>query len=250
MTPHHHNRAAKVLPVLLALWLLQGCAQVSTQSRPADTERPPKIEAPSPVSPEAPAVEKTPTSVTPEEVPPGEEPFPEPETSVSDGSEAPAKAAALLPLPREEEARVKPTPMAPEPTPCVHIVRWKGATLSLIAQWYTASWKNGEVLARANPGIDPDRITIGNRIRVPESLLKKRKPMPFEFIPPSPSRTRQKSTAGEPRADAEEVVLFGPTEATTRHEPAPEGNELFEPEEIAGKPAEIPEETGLFGPVE
>ena len=183
-------------------------------------------------------------SVTPEE------PSPEPDTSVSDGSEAPAEVAALSPLPREEEARVKRRAMAPEPIPCVHVVRWKGETLSLIAQWYTASWKNWEVLARANPGIDPDRITVGNRIRVPESLLKKRKPMPFEFISPSPGRKRKKSTAGQPRTDADEVVLFGPTEATTRHEPTPEGIELFEPAEIAGKPAEIPEETGLYGPVE
>ena len=73
--------------------------------------------------------------------------------------------------------------------------------------------------------------------------------MPFEFIPPSP-RSQQKSTDGEPRAHAEEVVLFGPTEATTRHDPAPEGIELFEPEEIAGKTAETPEESGLFGPME
>ena len=74
--------------------------------------------------------------------------------------------------------------------------------------------------------------------------------MPFEFISPSPSRTRQKSNAGEPRTDTDEVVLFGPTEATTRHEPAPDGIDLFEPAEIAGKPAEIPEQAGLFGPVE
>jgi hypothetical protein len=201
MIPSPHKTTAKVLLVLVSLWILQGCAQVITQSRPVDAGRPSEVET-------------------------------------------------LLPLPREEEARVKPPPMAPEPTPYVHVIRWKGETLSLIAQWYTASWKNWEVLAMANPGIDPDRIMVGNRIRVPESLLKKRKPMPFEFIPPSPSRTRQKSTAGEPRTDADEVVLFGPTEATTRHEPAPEGIKLFEPAEIAGKPAEIPEQTGLFGPME
>jgi len=230
MNPRHHRNAVKILPVLLALWIFQGCAQVSTQSRPVDLGRPSEVEGPPPAALE--------TSTH------------EPENSVSDGSEASAKVASLAPVRREVAVRVEPTPMEPKPTPYVHLVRWKGETLSLIAQWYTASGENWKVLARANPGIAPNRIEIGDSIRVPESLLKKRKPMPFEFISPSPGRTRQKSTAGEPRNHTEEVVLFGPTEATTRHEPAPEEIELFKPVEIAGNPEEIAEETGLFGPVE
>ncbi len=69
----------------------------------------------------------------------------------------------------------------------VHTVRWPGESLSLIAKWYTGSYKNWKALAEANPKLDPNRIRIGENIVIPEKLLKTRKQMPRDFVPsPSP----------------------------------------------------------------
>ena len=163
-----------------------------------------------------------------------------------------------------------PSPATPEST-YVHVVLWQGETLSSIADWYTASWQNWEALARANPEIDPKRIKIGDRIRIPEALLKTRKPMPFDFLSPPASKEavepaapppepvdkpdRARTLEGGETSDTREsppgeAELFVPSEAKAQPVAVPEEMELFGPGEIAGKPAEVQEETGLFGPME
>jgi hypothetical protein len=59
-----------------------------------------------------------------------------------------------------------------------HTVRWPGESLSLIASWYTGSSENWRKLARANPGLNPNRIKGGNVIMIPTSLLKTRVALP------------------------------------------------------------------------
>ena len=59
-----------------------------------------------------------------------------------------------------------------------HTVRWPGESLSLIASWYTGSFKNWRKLAKANPGLNPNRIKGGNVIMIPPSMLKTRVPLP------------------------------------------------------------------------
>ena len=59
-----------------------------------------------------------------------------------------------------------------------HTVRWPGESLSLIASWYTGSSKNWRKLAKANPGLNPNRIKGGNVIYIPPSMLKTRVPLP------------------------------------------------------------------------
>ncbi len=179
-----------------------------------------------------------------------EEPSPEPASSATDTPEAPAQVAALMPIPQEASETVQPPAIETDPTHFVHVVRWKGETLSLISQWYTGTWRNWEALADANAGIDPDRITIGNRIRIPERLLKTRDLLPTEFIP-APSGPLQPKNKEERSVEAGTGIdLFGPVEAAVRQEPDPEEMELYEPEEIAEASAGVPEETGLFGPME
>ena len=63
-----------------------------------------------------------------------------------------------------------------------HKVKWRGESLSIIAQWYTGNGENWKVLAKINPGIDPIRIQIGERIRIPENLMKTKKSMPEGFV--------------------------------------------------------------------
>jgi len=231
-----HMRLAKVLMVLSSLWMLLGCAQVATQSRPVPAERPADAEPRPSVRPEAPGQVEPPSPVTPESI--GE----------------------------AEAALVKPEPLF-----YLHVVRWQGETLPLIAQWYTASSDNWKQIKKANPGIDPNRITPGNRILIPTSVLKEPRPMPFDFLPPppvskkpSPSPTARippkkqeetpilepAPTPGRSTLLPEGIELFGPREASAAPATIPAEMELFGPAEIAERPAAIPEETQLFGPVD
>ena len=63
-----------------------------------------------------------------------------------------------------------------------HKVKWKGESLSILAHWYTGNAENWKVLAKINPGIDPNRIQMGERVRIPENLMKTQKPMPERFV--------------------------------------------------------------------
>jgi hypothetical protein len=162
-------------------------------------------------------------------------------------------------------------PSKPAPRFYVHVVRWQNETLSFIAEWYTASWQNWEVLAKVNPELDPKRISIGENIRIPETLLKTRKPMPFHFLPTAggkkveqpappprtpvekPDRVRPlevEEKAHVPKTLPKVVELFAPEEDNSQPTVVYEEMDLFEPEAIAGTPTENPEEIGLFGPVE
>jgi hypothetical protein len=62
-----------------------------------------------------------------------------------------------------------------------HKVQWSGESLSLIAKWYTGQYANWKTLAQANPGLDPDRIDIGNIIYIPPESMTTQKPLPYKM---------------------------------------------------------------------
>lgn len=64
-----------------------------------------------------------------------------------------------------------------------HIVQYPGETLSIIANWYTGSGRNWELVLDANPGVDPRRIRLGDLIRIPRELLTREDPMPRSAVP-------------------------------------------------------------------
>ena len=64
----------------------------------------------------------------------------------------------------------------------VHQVRWRGETLSLIAKWYTGHYNNWKALAQANPGLNPDHITLGNRIQIPPEMMKTKMRLPRKVV--------------------------------------------------------------------
>ena len=74
---------------------------------------------------------------------------------------------------------------ASEPAPYIHTVHWRGETLSLIAKWYTGKWRNWKALAKANSNLNPNLIRIGDKIVIPQELLKNRDPMPVHVLPSS-----------------------------------------------------------------
>ena len=129
-----------------------------------------------------------------------------------------------LPVPVEikpgTDAVVKKTPpevKPPSPTSelsfYIHRVRWPGETLSIIAQWYTGSWKNWKSLSKANSNLNPKRIVIGSDIFIPEALMKSRKPMPISFLS---SSVRKKSVqsfpSNKPSIEEDVAELFGAIE--------------------------------------
>ena len=106
-------------------------------------------------------------------------------------------------------------PVEPDLSPLVHEVQWPEETLSTIAQWYTGDDKNRKALADANPNIKPDFLTVGNRIFIPGDLVKKRKPMPREFLTRLQQKQERKKTVSQKKAppqkeDDIEFQVFGP----------------------------------------
>ncbi|MFZ0614767.1 MAG: LysM domain-containing protein [Desulfobacterales bacterium] len=91
----------------------------------------------------------------------------------------PAPVAVTQPAPpsapEETEAVVRPTLFS-------HTVARTGETLAAISLWYTGAAENWKRLVEANDNLEPRRIKIGDRILIPEELLKTRQPMPADFM--------------------------------------------------------------------
>ncbi|MDH4267526.1 MAG: hypothetical protein OEW45_18010 [Deltaproteobacteria bacterium] len=135
---------------------------------------------------------------------------------------APAPAAAPAPAVQPQPKAAVPALRPPaETAPAekinyyVHTVKWSGETVSIIAGWYTGDIENWKTLAQANPDINPARIFMGNKIFIPEDLLKTREPMPKEFVdsfyPKAKTKTPPSKPVPSPQKDKEEEPdLFGP----------------------------------------
>ena len=98
----------------------------------------------------------------------------------------------------------------------VHKVRYPGESVSIIAGWYTGEIDNWKILAEANPNLNPNVISEGMKINIPESMLKTREPMPKEYVdsfyPKARSKSKGTGSRGQPAtpAEEEETPLFGP----------------------------------------
>jgi len=98
-----------------------------------------------------------------------------------------------------------------------HKLEWPGETLSIIAKWYTGDLKNWKVLARINRDINPKLLHVGDKISIPQDLLKTRKPLPKWYVDLLTPKTDEKSSKpiSPPAAEEEEeeeLKLFGPKE--------------------------------------
>lgn len=97
--------------------------------------------------------------------------------------------------------------------PFFHKVRWPRETIYSMARWYTGSGKHWKSLVAANPTIEPRRLRNGDRVRIPEELLRTREPMPAAFIS-STSRPKPEVVSIDPKPTSESIdkSLFGPIE--------------------------------------
>jgi hypothetical protein len=129
---------------------------------------------------------------------------------------------------KAETARVAKRP--PRPAYYYHRVKYPGETLSIIAKWYTGDADNWQALTKANPKLNPKRINVGDKIRIPRKLLNTRRPMTRSFVVAATKKNQPKSSSTNP-AKAK-------TTTTAKKEEAP-------PPEVAPKEPEVLE---LFGP--
>ncbi len=117
--------------------------------------------------------------------------------------------------PKHQPPDHPPNTPSPEPIPVAapyaHEVKRQGETLFSIASWYTGSGSNWPLLVDANPNLQPKKIHVGDTIRIPVALLKKRKPMPEGYLKSkSPKKksvaARRSPVSPEPEAEP----LYGP----------------------------------------
>ncbi len=64
----------------------------------------------------------------------------------------------------------------------VHVVKWPDETLPAIASWYTGSRDQVTTIANANPTLDPVHLQQGERIFIPQKILKTRGDMSRSFL--------------------------------------------------------------------
>jgi len=188
MKMHRYPKMFLWVIVILFLMSMYSCRSARPKPAPASSQPPPATSEPASTPPK--------TSPPQRSSPPPSKPGP------------PQKEAA--PLPSE-----KPLP---EETYYTHTVKWSGETISIIAAWYTGDLDNWKVLAevmtRNNPNADIKRIYVGNKILIPENLLKTREAMPQEFVDSFYKKSKPEKAPPKPVPSEaeEEPKLFGPKE--------------------------------------
>lgn len=170
----------------------------------------------------------------------------------------PAPLPSLLPEPAAEPAPEVPTKISvlKKPMPSeqklefyVHEVRWPGETISVIAQWYTSTWKNWEDIVKVNSDFDPKMMQMGDKILIPLDLLKTRDPMPRNYLKiPVRKKDVPPSFPSKPAIEPNKVETVGIPE-TNREIVEFDKKELFGPQDTEASVAEL-DEIELFEPVE
>ncbi|MGD8950778.1 MAG: LysM peptidoglycan-binding domain-containing protein [Desulfobacterales bacterium] len=126
---------------------------------------------------------------------------------------------------------VQPAPelQPPEPAPYVHTVSRSGETLAAISRWYTGSADNWKRLVDVNKGLKPRRIKVGDKILIPQELMKTQQPMPAGFmaLKTQEKRVPTPSTPIKP-TETNRIELFGPIE----------NNDTAENPDVVGLPLE------------
>ena len=110
-------------------------------------------------------------------------------------------------------------PSRREPPAYQHRVRFRGETLTYIARWYTGSAANWRAIAAANPGIEPRRMQLGDKIAIPRSMLRQSAPMPKTMLA---SRAAPKIRLAETHdwGSAADTWRIGPEEELPPLDPA------------------------------
>ncbi|MCP4337718.1 MAG: LysM peptidoglycan-binding domain-containing protein [Desulfobulbaceae bacterium] len=110
----------------------------------------------------------------------------------------------------------------------IHTVSVPGENISIIAKWYTGEQKNWVVLVKCNSAIKPNRIFLGNEIKIPRSIMTRDTELPAEFVRQSYSGAQRKKTTKAPVAQTQTAkpatqpaAEEKPTQATKQVEEEP-----------------------------
>jgi len=170
----------------------------------------PKKEEVTEQPPSAPPAAQAPPA-PPGSAPPAPAP-PAPPTGVAPPTKVPPPPAArpgTPPPPPPSQPAAKP--VLPEGTTYfVHTIKFPGETVSIIAAWYLGDKMRFDVLAAANPEINPALIKQGMKIKIPESLMKTREPMTREFVDGFYKKPPTEKAPPPGPAKEEEPVPIGP----------------------------------------
>ena len=96
---------------------------------------------------------------------------------------------------RHKTRNAQTTKAKSKPSYYYHKVKYLGESLSIIAKWYTGDGENWRTLTKVNPKLNPNRITVGDKIRIPNKLLNTKKPMPRSFVLASTKKKHSKSAS-------------------------------------------------------
>lgn len=80
----------------------------------------------------------------------------------------------------------------------IHTVSVPNENLSVIAKWYTGKQKNWVALVKCNPTIKPNHIFLGNKIKIPRSIMIRHTELPAKFVQQSHSGSQKKKTSKAP----------------------------------------------------
>lgn len=118
----------------------------------------------------------------------------------------------------------------------IHTVKLSDESISIIAKWFTGDLMNWEVLARYNPTINPNRIFLGDKIKIPRDIMTTHAPMTPEFVEASQPQARRKKAEITAQETKQQVKVEPASPTTVQSTPEPATEPVVEEEPL------------LFGP--
>lgn len=89
----------------------------------------------------------------------------------------------------------------------LHTVKYPDESISIIAKWFTGDLRNWEVLAKSNPDLNPNRIFLGDTIKIPRNIMITQAPLTAKFVEDSqPHKKRKKAKAKLTRVETAPVT--------------------------------------------
>ena len=98
----------------------------------------------------------------------------------------------------------------------IHIVKWEGETLSVIARWYIGHYEDWKLLAIHNPELNPDNIHVGDKVWIPKDDMKTLKQLPAVFLNKASKKKASKKIDRNEKTPP--IELYGPKEHKEKQE--------------------------------
>lgn len=84
-----------------------------------------------------------------------------------------------------------------------------GETLAVISQWYTGKPTNWAAIKGANPGLNPNKLRLGQVVIIPGDMVIRREPIPRSFMKASSAKSNKKAPASVLKTEDTPTSPFG-----------------------------------------